>query len=86
MKITRYILFLICGVLLSSPSVYGCSVCFSAKEGTLTAYHLTTILLSFLPLGMIGGFVYFFWSQAKKKKENEAATLSYSGKESLESE
>ncbi len=85
MKTTRFILFLFCGILISNSSVYGCSVCFSAKEGTLLAYYLTTILLSLLPLGMIGGFAYFFWSQAKKKRENEAPALPYSGKESLES-
>ena len=85
MKITRFILFLVCGILLSNPSVYGCSVCFSAKEGTLTAYHLTTILLSFLPLGMIGGLAYFFWSQAKKRRDAEASIISQSENKGLES-
>ncbi|MBL4575021.1 MAG: hypothetical protein JKY51_02850 [Opitutaceae bacterium] len=85
MKTTRIILFLICGILLWNPSVYGCSVCFSVKEETLTAYHLTTVFLSFLPLSMIGGLAYFFWSQAKKKREAEASILSQTEKTSSES-
>ena len=35
-------------------SASACSVCFSAKKGTLAAYHGTTILLTLLPFVVIG--------------------------------
>ena len=37
----------------------GCPVCFSAKEGSREAFIGTTIVLSLLPLLMIGGIA--FW-------------------------
>lgn len=36
-----------------------CSVCAVGKEEARAAYYATTALMSLVPLGMIGGVVYF---------------------------
>jgi hypothetical protein len=52
-------------VLLVPQSALACSVCFSAKEGTQMAFIVTTVFLSLLPLGLIGGLIYWLRSKAK---------------------
>ena len=48
-----------------------CSVCFSGRDETRTAYVLTTVLLSLLPPGLIGGFL--LWMRARSRAlEREA--------------
>lgn len=42
-----------------------CSVCAVGKEEARGAYYFTTALMSLLPLGMIGGVVYYV---AKKSR------------------
>jgi len=45
---------------LATPAVaYACPVCFDANEANRTAFILTTIFLSLLPLGMVGGIAYW---------------------------
>ena len=45
---------------LGTPAVaYACPVCFDANEANRTAFILTTIFLSLLPLGMVGGIAYW---------------------------
>jgi hypothetical protein len=36
-----------------------CAVCFSGRDESRTAYVLTTVLLSALPLLLVGGFVWW---------------------------
>jgi hypothetical protein len=43
-----------------------CSVCFSATDGNRIAYIGTTVLMSLLPLALIGGGILWI-----RKKENE---------------
>jgi hypothetical protein len=48
------------GAVLSSPAVaYACPVCFDANEANRTAFIVTTIFLSLLPLAMVGGIAYW---------------------------
>ena len=42
-----------------------CPVCFNADEDTRSAYVVTTVVMSALPLGMIGGLAFFFRWQLK---------------------
>lgn len=42
-----------------------CSVCGVGKEEARTAYWATTAILSFLPLIMIGGIVYYLFRRNK---------------------
>ncbi len=56
-------------VLLSFFSFVGaaeaCSVCAVAKEEARAAYYATTALLSFLPLIMIGGVIYYLFKKSR---------------------
>jgi hypothetical protein len=48
-----------------------CSVCFSGRDESRTAYVLTTVLLSLLPLALVGGFL--LWMRARSRAlEREA--------------
>lgn len=40
-----------------------CSVCVVGKEEARSAYYATTAVLSFLPLIMIGGVVYYLFKK-----------------------
>lgn len=42
-----------------------CSVCFSAKEETLRAFHLTTALLTFTPFILFGSTALYFRHRLK---------------------
>lgn len=43
---------------------FACAVCFDAKEGTREAFLGTTILLSLLPLAMVGGVILWLWRRS----------------------
>lgn len=45
--------------LLLAPNAHACAVCFSSTGSNRLFYFLTTILLTFLPLTMIGGVIYW---------------------------
>ena len=49
---------------LAEPA-FACAVCFDANEETRTAFIATTIVLSLLPLGLMGGFIYWLWRRAQ---------------------
>ena len=51
--------------LMAGQSSFGCSVCSVTNEASRYAYYGTTALLTFLPLFMIGGVVYYI---AKKNR------------------
>jgi hypothetical protein len=42
-----------------------CSVCYVGAEESRKAFLLTTVLLSLLPLGMIGTFAWWFWRRMR---------------------
>lgn len=67
---TALLLTLILVSMLVAPqAVDACPVCFSAKEGSREAFLLTTALLTFLPLGMIGSLL--FWLRKHLRKRGE---------------
>lgn len=52
-------LLALAAVLLTPAVAYACPVCFDANEANRTAFIATTIFLSLLPLGMVGGIAYW---------------------------
>ena len=55
-RILRSGLILVLAIAFVTPAS-ACSVCFSAKEETLAAFHFTTAFLTVLPFLMIGSAV-----------------------------
>jgi hypothetical protein len=65
--------WLITTALLLLPSVsHACAVCFSATDQNRMAFIETTVLMSLLPLGMIGGVVYYYRRKSRQMAEEEA--------------
>jgi hypothetical protein len=60
----RIISFLIAFAMMQS--LEACSVCFSAKEGSRYAYYGTTVLLSLVPLFMVGFFIRWAFKRVKE--------------------
>lgn len=55
------------------PSVVlACPVCFVAREASRLAFLWTAILMTFLPLCMMGGLVYWLWRQAQRQAAQQA--------------
>lgn len=46
-----------------------CSVCGAGQEGTETSYVVMTLIVSFLPLAMIGGVAFWLWRAIKQRDE-----------------
>ncbi len=59
-------LFMLLG---ASLNLNACSVCFSSKEGARYAYYGTTVLLSLVPLFMVGFFVRWAYKRAKSLED-----------------
>jgi hypothetical protein len=60
------ILTLTLAILVFAPeAAHACAVCFDANEETRGAFLGTTIFLSLLPLGIIGGTAYWLWRRAR---------------------
>jgi cbb3-type cytochrome oxidase subunit 3 len=49
-----------------------CPVCGQGREGTGTALLVMSIILTFLPLGMIGGVIFWAYRRVKKAERDEA--------------
>ena len=58
---------------LVAPHLFACSVCFVAKDSTLDAYFYSTILLTLIPLGLVGGLV--FWIVSRYRKHSVSSDL-----------
>ncbi len=58
----RYAAVLATASLLAASSE-ACSVCVVGKDEARAAYYATTAILSFLPLIMIGGVVYYIFKK-----------------------
>lgn len=43
-----------------------CPVCFVAREASRLAFLWTAILMTFLPLGMLAGIVYWVWRMSRQ--------------------
>ena len=57
-------------LLLAAQPAFACAVCFDATSQARDAFFGTTILLSLMPLAMIGGLVYWIWRRAKAVDED----------------
>jgi len=63
---------LVAAIFLYAPAALACPVCFSAKnDENRIAFIVTTAFLTFLPLGLIGGGVW--WLSRRARLESEAA-------------
>ena len=62
---TRLSAALLGATLAFAASAEACSVCVVGKEEARVAYYATTALLSFLPLIMIGGVVYYLFKRRR---------------------
>jgi len=61
-------------VLLCCPAAaHACAVCFSATEQNRVAFLVTTIVLSLLPLGLIGGGLLWLRRQARLMFEEQGS-------------
>lgn len=47
-------------------SALACAVCFVGKGGSSSAYLGTAIVLSLLPLGMVGGIIFWVYHRHKQ--------------------
>ena len=58
---------LVLALLVYAPAVWACPVCFSAKnEENRIAFIITTAFLTFLPLGLFGGGVWWLHRRARQ--------------------
>ena len=65
---TPIVVALLCGALLPEAAA-ACSVCYGGEEESRSAFILTTVFLSVLPLAMIGSLV---WWIARRVRAVEA--------------
>ncbi len=64
---TKALFFLLAAITLAAPnSAWACAVCFSGSGGSLNAYYLATALMMFIPIFLIGGFVYWLVRKARQ--------------------
>lgn len=52
-------------VVASPTSAFACAVCFDANDESRQAFINMTALLSLLPLGIIGGTIFYLWRRAR---------------------
>ena len=50
-----------------------CPVCFDVRDGPRVAFFATTVLLSLLPLAMLGGLVWWIRRRARAAEEAHAS-------------
>jgi hypothetical protein len=65
---------LVGALVLWTPQIsHACAVCFSGREDEARlAFIWTTVLLTFLPLVMIGGFAWWLWRRARGLEQKVA--------------
>ena len=64
----RFALAITCLLLyavLSPDAASACSVCYAGAEESRKAFLFTTVLLSMLPVGMIGALAWWVWRHAR---------------------
>jgi hypothetical protein len=67
----------ICWIAVAAPRVaLACSVCTAGREDeTQSAFRLSTLFLSVLPLAMFGGFALWIWRRARQRERARDAAL-----------
>jgi hypothetical protein len=48
-----------------------CSVCFGGAEESRRAFLFTTVLLSLLPIGMIGALAWWVWRHVRQGEDTD---------------
>ena len=61
---------LLCAALLPE-SALACSVCSAGNDESRKAFLFTTVLLSMIPIGMIGTFAWWIWRHAQQAEESD---------------
>ena len=59
--------------LLAPGGAWGCPACYGGNEGPLLTYFITGVLLSVLPLGLIGAVGVWFYRQTSPPRTGRAA-------------
>lgn len=61
---------LVCATAVAAPRLaLACSVCTAGRDDeTQSAFRLTTLFLSVLPLSMFGGFALWIWRRARQRE------------------
>ena len=59
------ILWLLWCAVLTPDAALACSVCYAGAEESRKAFLFTTVLLSLLPIGMIGTLAWWVWRHAR---------------------
>ncbi len=67
MKLSKSALLTLGFFFVTMSQLDACAVCFSAKEGARGAFYITTAVLTFLPLALISGVI--FWLKKKLKAQ-----------------
>jgi hypothetical protein len=60
------------GIAVLPEAAAACSVCYAGAEESRKAFLLTTVLLSVLPLGMIGALAWWVWRAARDADRADA--------------
>jgi len=66
---SRFALAILCLLslaMLSPDAASACSVCYAGAEESRKAFLFTTVLLSLLPIGMIGTLAWWVWRHARE--------------------
>ena len=58
-------------LLLAPGLAQACPVCFSGEDANRLAFTTTAVFMTFLPLIMIGGTVYWLWRLAQARQLRE---------------
>ena len=66
-----FLLFLPFFIFSFQPSALACAVCFAGKGGAASTYLGTAIVLSLLPLGMIGALIFWVYHRHKQRALEE---------------
>ena len=57
---------LLLSAMLLADAASACSVCYGGAEESRKAFLFTTVLLSLLPVGMIGTLAWWIWRSARE--------------------
>ena len=65
-RLALAITWLLLCVALSPEAASACSVCSAGNEESRKAFLFTTVLLSLIPIGMIGTLAWWVWRHARE--------------------
>lgn len=72
-------------ILLSPRLALACAVCSTGREDeTNTAFLISTIFLSLLPLGALGTLVFVLWRRIQKLEQTESESIRSQGHPALQ--